>query len=231
MSQHFHLSDFFDISLFDHKELFNDSTLPWDALKKLENYLAQYSYQINPDTQIDEKAFLINNDMIAIGEGTVVEAGAYIQGPCIIGKNCTIRSGSYIRGNLITGDYVTIGHGTEVKNSIIMSYSAAAHQAYVGNSIIGSHVNLGAGVRLANLRLDKKMIFVKHSHTGQLHPTDLKKLGSIIGDYASLGCNAICNPGSLIGKDSHLYPGSIFSGFLPPHHIFKLKLDAVVVPK
>jgi len=153
---------------------------------------------------IDAGAF-IYDDNIYIGEGSLIESGALIKGPTIIGDNVEIRQGAYIRGNCIIGDNCVIGHATEIKNSIMLNGSKAAHFAYVGDSILGNNVNLGAGTRLANIYLRNIKIII--TTKGKKYRTDLDKLGAIMGDGTQTGCNCVCNPGTLVGKSSFIFPG------------------------
>ncbi len=146
--------------------------------------------------KISSQAYLINPTQITIGKNTVVEPGAYIEGPCIIGEHCQIRQGAYIRGYVVTGNHCVIGHASEVKNSILLNHALAAHFNYVGDSILGNHTNLGAGTKLANLRLDRKEISVLWK--GERISTFLKKFGALLGDYAQTGCNTVANPGTLM---------------------------------
>ena len=155
------------------------------------------------------------NAGVFIGQGTKLEAGAIIKGPCAIGNNCDIRQGAYIRGGVIVGDNCVVGHATEVKNSIIMDKSHAGHFNYVGDSIIGSHVNLGAGAKLANLKFRVKdeidngeMSEIAIHIDGKVVNTRLKKFGAIIGDYTEIGCNAVTSPGTLIGANCWVYPNT-----------------------
>ncbi len=206
------LSSFFDLSEFSHASIFDGCDYPWEALSKLSAYLASQELgKIQVD--IPSSVFLVNPSLISIGRETIIEPGAYIQGPCIIGNHCTIRNGAYIRGGLITGDGCVIGHDTEVKNSIFLNRSLAAHFNYVGDTILGNAVNLGAGVKCANLRLDHQTIFV--TIDGQKIDTQLKKLGAIIGDGAQIGCNCVINPGTLLGKNSFCFPCLNVFGVIP----------------
>jgi len=160
---------------------------------------------------------------IFIGKGTQLEPSAIIKGPAMIGENCDIRQGAYIRGNVLVGNHCVIGHTTEVKNSIIMEHTEAGHFNYIGDSIIGSHVNLGAGSKLANLQFrdaDEKL----HDHIKPIQiplesgivNTGMGKLGALLGDNVELGCNAIVCPGALIGKDVWVYPGlTVPKGYYP----------------
>lgn len=200
---------FFDLSDFAHKSIFDECTYAWEALGKLEAFFKKIPLGVIR-SEVPSTAYLVNPELISIGKNTRVEPGAYIAGPCIIGNGCEIRHGAYVRGNVLTGDGCVIGHDTEIKNSIMLNNAAAAHFNYIGDSILGNRVNLGAGVKLANLRLDHAMIVV-----GVKTQTNLKKMGAIIGDGAQLGCNAVTNPGTLIGKGAFCQPCLAISGYIP----------------
>lgn len=202
---------FFDLSSYAHKSLFDDCEHAWEALARLEAYLKKQPLG-RIECEVPQGAWIINPHLVSIGEGSTIEPGAYIQGPALIGKNCTIRHGAYIRGQVLTGDACVIGHATEVKHSIFLNHAHAAHFAYVGDSILGNHVNLGAGVKLANLKLDNRPVIV-HAN-GKRIETGLRKLGSILGDGAQLGCNSVTNPGTLMGKKSISYPCKSLSGYI-----------------
>lgn len=192
---------FFDLSSFEHALLFEGNRPMWEVLKELKNFLDLYPFRsINCD--IPRSAVLKDPHLISIGEGTLIEPGAYIQGPCIIGKNCLVRHGSYIRPYLLTGDRCVIGHSTETKYAILLNGVKASHFNYVGDSIIGNDVNLGAGVICANMRLDEKPISV--CFKDKRIPTGLKKFGSIIGDGSKIGCHAVLNPGVLLKKKTKI---------------------------
>lgn len=196
---------FFDLARFAHRDIFAGTTHVWEALARIKTRLSSLPLG-SIKGSIMPGAFLHNPEAIFIDEGTVVEPGAYIQGPCYIGKNCQVRHGAYIRGDLIAGDFVVIGHATEVKNALFFDHAHAAHFAYVGDSILGHKVNLGAGVKCANFRLDQRSINVRFA--GQRYPTGLRKMGAIVGDGSQIGCNSVTNPGSLIQKGSAYAPCS-----------------------
>lgn len=196
-------SRFFDWKSSPHHALFAGCQSVVQLIPSLALYLASLPLG-KVETTIPEGVFLINPESIFIGKGTRVEPGAYIQGPCWIGENCIIRHGAYIRGNCIAEDGVVIGHATEVKNAYFFSGAHAAHFAYVGDSILGHHVNLGAGVKLANVRFDKKEISIHWE--GKKYQTGLRKWGAILGDRCQIGCNAVANPGTLIGPDVQCSP-------------------------
>ncbi len=198
---------FFDLSSFAHKKLFSVESPVWEALNQITQYIKQYSRFGLILSPIPEDVTLVTRGPIYIGKETKVEPGAYIEGPCIIGNHCEVRHGAYVRPGVITGDHCVIGHATEVKHSILLDHAKTPHFNYVGDSILGSHVNLGAGVICANFRLDGKEVKV-HANE-QVHSTGLRKLGAVIGDKSQLGCNTVVNPGVLIKK------GSLFRSCTP----------------
>lgn len=188
---------FFDLKDFAHKSLFSDEKPVWQALKNLKSYFDAFNLG-RVCCRIPTGVTLIRPDQIFIGEKTRVEPGVCIQGPCIIGNQCEIRHGAYIRPYSIIGDQCTVGHVVEVKHSILLNNASAAHFNYVGDSILGNRVNLGAGVVCANLRLDRKEVSVCVGH--EKIKTGLRKLGTIIGDDSQIGCNTVINPGILLKK-------------------------------
>ncbi|MCB1067734.1 MAG: UDP-N-acetylglucosamine diphosphorylase [Simkania sp.] len=188
---------FFDLESFEHRSLFKEGVPVWNALKHLKAYLESLSLG-KIECDIPSSTILDHPELISIGKGTVVEPGAYIQGPCVIGKNCQVRHGSYIRPYLLTGDDCVIGHATETKHAIFLNGAKAPHFNYVGDSILGRDVNIGAGVICANFRLDKKLVPVRV--WGEQFSSELKKFGAIVGDSSQIGCNTVLNPGLLLRK-------------------------------
>ncbi|MEZ5315244.1 MAG: LpxA family transferase [Chlamydiales bacterium] len=178
------------------------------AITRISDYLLSYCLG-KISGVVEPGVFLPDPEQIVIGKGTIVESGAYIKGPCIIGENCVIRHGAYLRGGVITGNDCLIGHGTEVKHSIFLNGAKAGHFAYVGDSILGNRVNLGAGTKLANLRFDKKNIFIKDGE--KKVDSGLRKLGAILGDGSQTGCNAVTRPGVLIEPKSIFHPSTFLS--------------------
>ncbi|MFC1897415.1 bifunctional sugar-1-phosphate nucleotidylyltransferase/acetyltransferase [Chloroflexota bacterium] len=188
-----------------------DLSYPWDLLTANESLLTS----IEPQSlgEVEENAVV--KGVVSIGKNTVVKSGSYIVGPVIIGQDCEIGPNCYIRPHTSIGDSCHIGSAVEVKNSIIMKGSKIPHHNYVGDSIIGEECNLGAGTKIANLRLDKKDIAVAGIDTKR------RKLGAIIGDRVETGINACINIGSVIGNNTHIGPGTIVSGvILPDSRIF-----------
>jgi len=157
---------------------------------------------------------------ISIGKNTIVEPGALIKGPTIIGDGTEIRQGAYIRGDVLVGNKCVVGHTTELKSCILLGESKAGHFAYIGDSILGK-VNLGAGTKLANLKLVESQVVLNID--GKKYETGLRKLGAILGDGVETGCNSTTTPGTLIGKNSLLYPNATARGYYPPNNIIKFK--------
>ncbi len=212
-------TDFFDLDSYEHKSLFYDSRVVyvWDVLKLLGNYLDQI---IVPGIQgqIMEGAYLLG-DKIFIGPGSIVEPGVVIKSPTYIGANTQVRQGAYVRGNTLVGDHCVVGHATEVKNAIFLNGAKAGHFAYVGDSILGNRVNLGAGTKLANVKLNHANVVVKVAE--QTYETGLRKLGAILGDRVQTGCNAVSNPGTLLGPGCMAYALSLLRGYYPANTMVK----------
>ncbi len=165
---------------------------------------------------------------VQIGKSVVVEPGALIKGPTIIKDNTEIRQGAYIRGWCLIGSRCVVGHTTEVKHSIFLDGAKAGHFAYIGDSILGADVNLGAGTKLANLPFASKTILVpiKESAVNSKKikhlDTKLRKLGAILGDRVQTGCNSVTNPGVLLGPESLVTPTcSVYPGYYPRHSVIK----------
>jgi UDP-N-acetylglucosamine diphosphorylase / glucose-1-phosphate thymidylyltransferase / UDP-N-acetylgalactosamine diphosphorylase / glucosamine-1-phosphate N-acetyltransferase / galactosamine-1-phosphate N-acetyltransferase len=172
------------------------------------------------DAAIIYAGAVLMDDNIYIGKGTVIESGALIKGPTIIGDNNEIRQGAYIRGNVIIGNKCVVGHTTEMKTAVMLGESKAAHFAYVGDSILGK-VNLGAGTRLANLKMTESKIVVNIA--GKEYETGLRKFGAICADGVETGCNSVTAPGTLLGRNVLLYPNATGRGYYPPNTIIKLR--------
>jgi NDP-sugar pyrophosphorylase family protein len=191
---------FFDLSTFSHREVFLEKKPVWESLKNLKAYLEKLELG-KIECPILGGVFLVNPQSVSIGEGTIIEPGAYIEGPTVIGKDCIVRHGAYIRGNILIGDRCIIGHSTEAKHAIFLNDAKAPHFNYVGDSILGNHVNLGAGVICANFRLDHEEVVIEIE--GDRYRTGTNKFGAILGDRSQLGCNSVTNPGVLLRKKTY----------------------------
>ena len=156
---------------------------------------------------------------VYIDPTATVEPTAMIQGPTYIGPHACVRHGAYIRGGVYLGQNATLGHSSEAKGSVLLDRASAAHFAYVGNSIIGQQCNLGAGTRLANLRLKKDTVPFTHPKTKVRHPSGLRKFGAILADRSQTGCNSVLSPGTILMQDTGVYPcvhyhGTLISGWI-----------------
>lgn len=200
--------DLFSPEDFPYEYLISQTKYPWDILSLLSQKLSTHSFS-GIRGSVEAGVTLKNPELIEIAEGCCVEAGAYIVGPCILGPHTIVRHGAYIRGGVITGEHCIIGHCTEMKNVYLGHYVQASHFAYVGDSVFSSCVHLGAGVRCANLRLDKANIQIDVN--GQKIDTKLRKIGAFLGKHVSVGCNSVLNPGTCLEAYSVVGPGVVVS--------------------
>jgi bifunctional UDP-N-acetylglucosamine pyrophosphorylase / glucosamine-1-phosphate N-acetyltransferase len=209
-------SDLFDLSQTEHAALFEGCEFAWEALKKIRDYLKQHA-RSELHNRCDGRAYI--GPDVFIGEGTVVEDGAMIKGPAIIGRRCQIRHNAYFREDVIVGDECVVGNACELKNVMLFNNCQVPHFNYVGDSILGHHAHLGAGAVLSNVKVVKGNIHIEVD--GQALDTGLRKFGALLGDGVEIGCNAVLNPGSIIGRGSLLYPGVNWRGVLPENRIVK----------
>jgi NDP-sugar pyrophosphorylase family protein len=219
-------ADLFDLSQSEHARIFDGCKFAWDALKQIESYLGAH---LKPElrNRCEGRAFI--GDKVFIGEGTVVEDGAMIKGPAIIGRNCQIRHNAYIRENVIIGDQCVVGNSSELKNALLFNGAQVPHFNYIGDSILGHKAHLGAGVKVSNFKLFPGNIEVEID--GQPFDTGLRKFGAMLGDHAEVGCNAVLNPGSVIGRNSVIYPNVFWRGILPANMIVKNKAATDIIVK
>jgi len=168
------------------------------------------------------------DDRVIVGPRTVVEPGALIKGPVVLGADAEVRQGAYMRGNCLVGNRCVVGHATEIKASVMLDGAKAGHFAYIGNSILGRDTNLGAGTKLANLKViaGAITIAVDHKH----YNTGMRKLGAILGDGTETGCNSVTSPGTLMGPNSIVYPAiSVTAGYYPEESCVRLSRDSIEV--
>jgi len=206
------VNELFNIEELDARYIFNDVNYPWEVLPKIKTFILEYAKNLPQDFErIDE--------FVWVGKGTTIEKSVIIKGPAIIGYNCEIRHCAYIRENVIIGNDVVIGNSTEIKNSILFNKAQVPHYNYVGDSILGYKAHLGAGVIISNLKSNGT--FVKVKHNTDIIETGLRKFGAILGDSSEIGCNSVLNPGTILGKDSIIYPLSSVRGYIPEKSILK----------
>jgi NDP-sugar pyrophosphorylase family protein len=217
-------ADLFDLSQTEHRGLFDGCEYAWDALKKIQAYL-KANLRPGLHNRCDGIAFI--GEQVFIGEGTVVEDGVMIKGPAIIGRNCEIRHNAYFREQVIIGDNCVIGNSCELKNAMLLNHAVVPHFNYVGDSILGFETHLGAGVKISNVKLVAGNVTVEMQ--GAPFDTGLRKFGALVGDGAEVGCNAVLNPGSILGRGSVVYPNVNWRGILPANMIAKNKAGQDVV--
>jgi NDP-sugar pyrophosphorylase family protein len=224
-------SQFFDLSDPGVDGLFAGCEYVWDSLKRLKEILRT----MVGDTTVVHGTVMagayVAPAQVYIDEGACVEPGAFVNGPCYIGPGAEVRHGAYIRGSVILLRESIVGHATEVKNSILLPSAKAPHFAYLGDSILGSRVNLGAGTKLSNVMITSAKDRVSGQRPsivipsgGQQYDTGLSKLGAILGDDCQTGCNSVLNPGSILEPGCLVYPNaSVSRGHYPAGTIIKLR--------
>jgi acetyltransferase-like isoleucine patch superfamily enzyme len=255
---------FFELSEFEHEDLFSNVEFVWEVLPIIKSYIKDHlasnvaplagdmlskthvlwNGEVIPKDDLEIEAgdatkgqlkvfrkgdelpgasivyagAVLVDSQIHIGKGTVVEPGALIKGPTIIGDHTEVRQGAYLRGSCLIGNRCVVGHTTEVKNAVMLNDAKAGHFAYIGDSILGNDVNLGAGTKLANLKIIDVPVILNIE--GTIHKTGLRKFGAILGDNVQTGCNSVTSPGILLGKGALVYPCiNVPAGYFPPKSI------------
>lgn len=214
-------SVFFNLEGWEHAALFTTEDPVWTALgTRLDDYLAAWSdWEIR--SAVPAGVHVLGGP-ISIASGCQIEPGAVLQGPLIVGRGCEIRTGAYLRGRVVLGARCIVGAHTEVKAAVFLDGARAPHQNYVGDSILGRDVNLGAGTICSNVKNVGREVTFPHEGTS-LH-TGLRKLGAILGDGCHTGCNTVLNPGSLMGPGCVTYPNvCLRSGYYPAGTLVKLR--------
>lgn len=201
------------------KDLLKKVEYPWEALAKINDYILELGNKLDLN-QYDK----IGED-IWIAKTAKVMPTAYIHGPAIIGENAEVRHCAFIRGKVIVGEGAVVGNSTELKNVILFNKVQVPHYNYVGDSILGYKAHMGAGSITSNVKSDKKLVVVKNGEN-QIE-TGIKKIGAMIGDEVEIGCGSILNPGTVIGKNSNIYPLSSVRGVVPKNSIYKNKNEIV----
>ncbi len=225
---HMKASDFFSLppSLAAFARHFPAELPPWEWLKRIGAALADVTEAPSappcpPGVAIEGRVW--------IHPSVKLPPTATILGPVWIGAGCEIRPGAFIRGNVIVGESCVLGNACEFKNCLLMDGVQVPHFSYVGDSILGNRAHFGAGVICSNLRLDQQPIVVRAADA--VYETGLRKFGAIVGDAAEVGCNAVLNPGTLLGPRSLVTPTLSFSGVLPPNTIAHCRPEIRLIPR
>ena len=201
------------------KDIFDGCVYPWEVLIKIKNFI------ITLGESLDENEYDKIDGNIWIAKSADIAKTAYIKGPCIIGKNAEVRHSAFIRGNAIIGENVVVGNSTELKNVILFNNVQVPHYNYVGDSILGYKSHMGAGSITSNVKSDKKLVIVKNGE--EKIETGLKKFGAMIGDNVEVGCGSVLNPGTVIGKNTNIYPLSSVRGVIKENSIYKKQGEIV----
>ena len=207
------IKNMYDLNETIAADLFEGLDYPWQALPKIGDFIKKLGPSL-PKEEYDQ----IGED-VWIAKSATVFPSAYVHGPAIIGKEAEVRHCAFIRGNAIVGEGAVVGNSTELKNVVLFNKVQVPHYNYVGDSILGYKAHMGAGSITSNVKADKQLVKV---HTGSEHiETGLKKFGAMLGDNVEVGCNAVLNPGTVIGRESNVYPTSMVRGVVPARSIFK----------
>ncbi len=201
------------------KRLLESNTYPWEVLPKIKDYILEVGKTLD-----SEKYDLIDGN-IWIAKTATIAKTASISGPAIICDNAEIRHSAYIRGNAIIGEGSVVGNSTELKNVILFNNVQVPHYNYVGDSILGYKAHMGAGAITSNVKSDKTLVILKNEK--ETIETGLKKFGAMIGDEVEVGCNSVLNPGTVIGRNSNIYPLSCVRGIICENSIYKKQGEVV----
>lgn len=194
-------------------ELLESTEYPWEVLPKLHDFILRLGESL-PEALYEKRG-----EDIWVAKSAKVAGSASLTGPLIIDEDAEIRHCAFLRGSAIVGKGAVVGNSTELKNALLFNGVQVPHYNYVGDSILGYHAHMGAGTVTSNLKSDKSPVTIK---LGDMRvETGLKKMGAILGDYADIGCNTVLNPGSVIGKNSVVYPTSCVRGYVPSDSIYK----------
>ena len=199
-------------------KIFEGATYPWEVLPKIEEFIKELGNTLSSEEY--EK----RGEDIWIAKTATIAPTAYIKGPAIIGKNAEIRHCAFIRGKAIVGEGA-VGNSTELKNVILFNKVQVPHYNYVGDSILGYKAHMGAGSITSNVKSDKKLVVVKNKE--EKIETGLKKFGAMLGDNVEIGCGSVLNPGTVIGKNTNVYPLSSVRGVVPSNSIYKKQNEIV----
>lgn len=203
------------------KDMLSELTYPWEALPKIKDFILS----VGPSLSKEEYDEVSEN--VWIHKSCKIYPNNYIAGPTIIGEGTEVRPGAFIRGNALVGKNCVVGNSTELKNVILFNKVQVPHYNYVGNSILGFKAHMGAGSITSNVKSDKKLVIV-HNENENLE-TGLKKFGAMLGDNVEVGCNSVLNPGTVICKESNVYPTSCVRGVIPERSIHKN--DGTIIKK
>ncbi len=207
------ITDLYDLSHTAANDYLRMFTYPWEALKGISGMIVDLGRRLDPE-QYDNPS-----ENVWIHKTARVFPSAYIGAPCIIGAGTEIRHCAFIRGSALIGENCVIGNSAELKNVIIFDNVQTPHYNYVGDSILGYKSHMGAGSITSNVKSDKTNVVIKNGN--ETIETGIKKIGAMLGDFVEVGCNSVLNPGTIVGRNSNIYPTSCVRGVIPADSIYK----------
>ena len=194
-------------------ELFTEAEYPWEVLPRIHDFILELG------KRLPEEIYEKRGEEIWVAKSAKVAPTACLNGPLIIDEEAEIRHCAFVRGNAIVGKGAVVGNSTELKNVVLFNKVQVPHYNYVGDSVLGFQSHMGAGSITSNVKSDKTLVVVKNGE--EKIETGLKKMGAMLGDHVEVGCNSVLNPGTVIGRNSNVYPTSCVRGVIPAGHIFK----------
>ena len=207
------IKDLFDLDKTIARELFEGKTYPWEVLDEIKPFILKLGESLDP-AEYDHPS-----EGVWVAKDAKVFPSAYLGAPCIIDHGAEVRHCAFIRGSAIVGKNAVVGNSVELKNVVLFDNVQTPHYNYVGDSVLGYKAHMGAGSITSNVKSDKQLVVV---HNGDEHmETGIKKFGAMLGDFVEVGCNAVCNPGTVIGRHSNVYPTSCVRGVVPANSIWK----------
>ena len=215
------INDLYDLTHTQAADYLGQYTYPWEALKGIKDEIIRLGAQLDK-SQYNEVA-----PQVWVHVTATVAPTAYLGAPCIIGAKTEVRHGAFVRGSALVGEGCVVGNSVELKNVILFDNVQVPHYNYVGDSILGYKSHMGAGSITSNVKSDKTLVVVRSAD--EAIETGLKKMGAMLGDLVEVGCNSVLNPGTVIGRESNIYPLSCVRGVVPEKSIWKT--GAVVVKK
>lgn len=216
------ISNLYDLGETIAAELFEGKTYPWEVLADIKEFIIKLGESL-PKDKYEERA-----EHVWVAKSAKVFDSAYLGAPCIIDEDAEVRHCAFIRGSAIVGKGAVVGNSTELKNVVLFNKVQVPHYNYVGDSILGYKAHMGAGSITSNVKSDKTLVVVKDRFANEEIATGLKKFGAMLGDNVEVGCNSVLNPGTVIGRNSNIYPLSRVRGVVPEKHIFKELTDIVI---
>ena len=219
MNESITIKELFDLNETVAVKIFEGCTYPWEVLSKIGDFIVELG------NTLSEEEYEKRGDNVWVAKDAKVFPSAYINGPCIIGKGAEVRHCAFIRGNAIVGEGAVVGNSTELKNVILFNKVQVPHYNYVGDSILGYKARMGAGSITSNVKSDKKLITIK-GPDGNIE-TGIKKIGAFLGDNVEVGCGSVLNPGTIVGRDSNVYPLSSVRGCVAANSIYKKQCEVV----